>query len=272
MKQLVDGLNDCTNSEYHNDKKYVSSSVLKTVLKSLDKYYDEYVLGNKPEFSQTTLAAFSEGSLTHAHILEPHTVANDFAFFKGFRKAGPEYEAFLAAQRKGVPVISSPQKHRVDQLIAAYKARPEAVELIKNGFAEQTICGNLFGVDVKVRFDYINVEAGYIADVKTTGYGSDLESFKLTVNDFSYQLSAALYCAMAEQYYGKPFKFYFIVLSKKTFTCDVYVASKKTMNDGKRMVQEACLKLKNARENNCWTEITERDKLALVTDYEIQEL
>jgi len=273
VKELVDGLNECDNAEYHADRKYISSSVLKKIYKSLDEYYLEYVLGNKKEHSKATLDSFDLGSLTHSYILEPDKVLNDFNFFKGFRKQGPEYEEFLANAAAGKPIISGPQKHRVEQLIEAYKRRPEAVNLIKNGFAEQTICGTLNNVPIKVRFDWINVEAGYIADVKTTGYPADLESFKLTCDGLSYNLSAALYCAMAEQFYGKKFDFYFIVLSKKDVTCEVFKIGEQTMLEGKRIVAAACAKYVKAKESNVWTELVEPSTITAVdSNYEIKEI
>lgn len=272
VKKLVDGLNDCTNSEYHADRNYLSSSVLKTVLKSLDTYYLEYILGEKKEISSTLQATFDLGSLVHSMILEPHLTNNEFQYFKGFRKSGKEYEDFLSSARAGVPIISSPQKHKADELMKAYKRNQAAVGLIKNGEAEQTICGELHGVPIKTRFDYINVEAGYIVDVKTTGYASNLESFRMSFDTLQYNLSAALYLDMAEKFYGKKFDFYMLVLSKKDITCDVFKLSQDTINSGKRLVLEACQKYIKAKSTNVWTEITERDKLQAVTDYEIKEL
>ena len=46
-KELVDGVNYCSNFDYHSNRTYLSSSVLKTVYKDLAKYYAEYILGEK---------------------------------------------------------------------------------------------------------------------------------------------------------------------------------------------------------------------------------
>lgn len=270
-KVLVDGLNDCSNADYHADRKYLSSSVLKSVYKSLDIYYNEYILGMKKEVGQSTQAAFDLGSLVHSYILEPEKTLNEFAFFTGFRKAGQEYQDFLTNQAAGRTVIGNGQQLLATQMIESFKNNDAAVQLIQGGFAEQTICGTLNGVPIKTRYDYINVDKGYIADVKTTSYPSDKDSFKLTVDGLMYHLSAALYCAMAEQYYGKPFDFYFIVLSKKEKTCDVFKASEETMNAGKMIVHKALQKYKKAKETNVWTELTESDNI-LETEYVIEEI
>jgi exodeoxyribonuclease VIII len=269
---LQDGLNDCDNSDYHADRKYLSSSVLKSVYKSLDNYYNEYILGNKREISSSTQSAFDLGSLVHSYILEPDKTLNDFAFFTGFRKAGKEYEEFLESQKTGKTVVSSAQKQQAEAMIESFKTCDAAKNLISNGFAEQTICGSLKGVPIKVRFDWINVEAGYIADVKTTSYPSDKESFKLTIDGLSYNLSAALYCAMAEQFYGKKFDFYFIVLSKKDRTCDVFKTSEETMQTGLDMVYKALAKYKKAKETNVWTELVDSARILKDTDYVIEEI
>ena len=255
IKELVNGLNDVTNAEYHADRKYLSSSVLKTVLESLAKYKNDYILGLKPEHSQSTQNNFDVGTLMHSMILEPHTVETEFNYYKGMRKAGAEFDAFIAnCHNPKLPCISINQRKVAQDCMEAYQRHTVAQSLISNGYAEQTICGTLHGVPIKARFDWINVEDGYIADVKTTGYSSDLESFKSTCDSFKYPLSGALYTAMAEAHYGKPFKFYYIVLSKKEKTCDVYLTSTRTMNAGKAKVAEACAKYLRAKETNVWTD------------------
>jgi len=157
-------------------------------------------------------------------------------------------------------------------MIEAFKKNDAARNLISNGFAEQTICGQLNGVPIKVRFDWINVEAGYIADIKTTGYPSDRDSFKLTIDGLMYNLSAAFYCAMAEQYYGKKFDFYFVVLSKKDRTCDVFKTSEETMQTGMNFVNKALIKYKKAKETNCWTELVDPARILKDSEYVIEEI
>jgi len=254
-KELFDGLNDCSNFDYHADRKYLSSSVLKTVHKSLELYHREYILGLKEPTSPQSQNNFDVGSLTHSYILEPHLVKEDYNFYFGMRKAGAEFEAFLKGlTNKTLPIISVNQHKVATDCYEAFKRRKEAVELISGGFSEQTICGTLHGVPIKTRYDYINVEKGYIADVKTTGYSADVDTFKSTCETLMYPLSAALYCAMAEQYYGKKFDFYYIVLSKKDKTCEVFKTSKKTMNEGNAIVKATCEKFLTAKKSGNWIE------------------
>lgn len=276
--ELVDGLNECSNAEYHADRKYLSSSVLKTVLESLDKYHNDYILGNKTEYSTATQSNFDVGSLIHSMILEPETVASGYNYYKGFRKAGAEYDSFLATcSNKALPIISVNQLKQASELLEAFNKLGAAKNLIRNGAAEQTICGNIAGVPIKTRFDWINAEEGYIADVKSTGYSSDKESFTSTIESFKYDLSGALYTMMAESYYGKPFDFYYIVVSKKDKTCDVYKTSKKRMLDGRKKVIQACEKYLRAKETNVWREVSNEDTIISTatlntTPYIIEEI
>lgn len=276
VKELIDGLNYCTNAEYHSNRTYLSSSVLKTVLESLEKYKNDYILGLKPETSSSSQNNFDVGTLLHSMILEPETVETEFNYYKGMRKAGSEYEAFLAnCKNPKLPCISINQRKVAQDCMDAYNKHAVAKSLVKNGFAEQTICGTLHGVPIKTRFDWINVEEGYIADVKSTGYGSDLETFKATCDSFKYPLSGALYTAMAEQFYGKKFQFYYIVLSKKDKTCDVYKTSSATMAAGKTSIKLACEKYLLAKSTNNWTDAPSTDMILSIdteTPYIIQDV
>lgn len=266
---LKDGINNVTNKEYHSDKVYLSSSNLKMILKNPAQFYDEKILGNKVPDER---AVFDEGSYTHSLILEPEKIAEEYAFFEGFRKQGKEWEAFKE-ENKGKTLLSAPQKHRCHDLLDAYNRRPEAINFISGGLVEHTLCGKLLDVPVKVRFDYINIEKGYIADIKTTGYPADIDIFKNTVKDFGYELSAALYSEVAKQFYKKSFDFYFIVLSKPERVCDVYKASETTLNTGKVMVYKALKKYKTCLETGIW-EDSELKKSAELkkSNYEILEV
>ena len=126
-------------------------------------------------------------------------------------------------------------------------------------------------VPIKVRADYINVDKGYIADVKTTGYGSDVDTFKYVVQNLSYDLSAALYCQMFKQYYNKDFDFYFIVLGKRDIMCEVYKASEDTIKRGELLIIEALNIYKKCLETNDWTNNKKKDIISS-DDYEILEV
>lgn len=265
--KLKPGINDCTNEEYHGDKNYLSSSNLKLLLKDTEKFKTEFIEGVK---ERKQVNAFDEGSYAHALILEPHVIEDEFAFYSGFRKSGKAWEEFKR-MHDGKIILSKPQKHRVEKWVESYNERSEAISLVSGGVAEQSIVGTLNDVPIKVRADYVNVEKGYIADVKTTAYSPDVDSFKQVIDMFSYDLSAALYCQMFEQYYNKPFDFYFIVLGKKDHICEVYKMSDTTMNKGKLEVSKALKIYKECKEKNDWTN-NNKKHIIESKDYEILEV
>jgi len=247
------GILECTNEEYHSEKEHLSSSNYKSLLKDPAKFYKEKILGEREDFPQSTLNAFDEGSYAHTLILEPEMVEKEYRFFDGLRKQGQKWEDFKAdPANQGYVLLSKAQKIKVHSWVDAYKQLPTAVELVSGGFAEHTLFSELDGVKSKVRADYINIDKGYIADVKTTSGMTDVDSFKFTVDSFMYDLSAALYCKLFEDHYGKKFDFYFIVLGKRDSSCEVYKLSSTSKAEGMRKVNKALDIYKKCKKSGIW--------------------
>ena len=271
-KDLKGIYDDLTNDEYHGEKKHLSSSNLKTLLKDAAKFYDEKILGNRKQEQKN---AFDEGSLAHCYILEPHMLDKDFAIFDGFRKSGKVWESFKAAEVEGLnrTILSKPQQKRVLNWIKGYEKNKTAVELIKPCKAELSLFGKMDEVPIKVRADAINIEEGYIADVKTTAYDTDVDSFKQTVTDFGYDLSAALYCTMFEIHFKKKFDFYFVVLGKKDASCEVFRLSDETRKKGMESIKKALKLYKKCVKLGKWESDPKVEFLAKeYDDYEILEV
>jgi exodeoxyribonuclease VIII len=269
---LQPGVNEgVSNADYHADRNYLSSSAYKLLLKSAKEFESKYILETVEE-EQKENPAFSEGSLVHSYILEPHLVDKEYAFFPGFRKAGVEFQKFKAKNRDKT-IISASQKTRCLKCVDNYNENDAAVALVDGGFPEHTICGDFMGINSKVRTDYINVEKGYIADVKTTAWGSDQATFRDTVLRYRYDLSAVLYAEICKQYYGKDFDFYFIVLSKKEPTCDVFKLSEKSYDKGYQDLVKAAKKYKQCKESGIWLDESDIAKKEINnSEYEILEV
>lgn len=265
--RLTPGINNCTNEQYHGDKSYLSSSNLKLILKDPLQFKIE-VIDGKRENKQVN--AFDEGSYAHSLILEPENVDKEYAFFDGFRKAGADWEIFKAAN-EGKILLSKPQKHRVELWVEAYRQRKQAVNLISGGFPEQSLALNYLDIKIKVRADYINIDKGYIADVKTTGYSPDVDTFSHVIASLGYDLSAALYTQMFSQHYGKKFDFYFVVLGKKEISCEVFKASEATLQKGEMMIIDAINKYKKCLKTGIWTN-NKTSSILEEDDYEILEV
>jgi len=250
-KKLVNGINEVSNADYHADNEYMSSSDLKLILESAEKFRDKKILGKREERHKKSF--FDEGSLTHSLILEPEMVSKEYIFWDGYIKRGKIWEAFKKEnERDGVTIMSSPQVKRCQSYLEAYKKNPVAAKFIEGGHPEKTICQEWNGVKVKARTDYINVEKGYIADVKTSARPIDLDSFRMTIEQYKYYLSAYLYCKVAELEYGKPFDFYFIVIDKKELYTEVYKASDTMLNNGRMLVMRAVKKYKDCKKEDKW--------------------
>lgn len=268
MFKLNLGINDCTNSQYHQDCEYLSSSDYKLLLKDPSEFYKKKYMATE---AQEEKDFFSEGSYVHSRLLEGHVTDSEFAIFEGLRKQGAVWEAFKASN-SGKTILSKPQLERCNRMIRGYKARPEAVELLKGTLSEHTVCVDFSGVPTKVRADAINIEAGYIVDVKTTAFEADIDNFKTTCQQWDYPLSAALYTTIMEQFYGKPFVFYWLVLSKKDGTCELFKMSQATRDIGDRKIAKAQKIYKQCLSTGIWTSAENNDIVKSNSNYEVLEI
>jgi exodeoxyribonuclease VIII len=268
------GIVKISNELYHAEKKHISSSNLKSLLKDPGIFYKEKILGDRKEHSNATQGIFDDGTLAHTLILEPEEFHNEFRVFPGFRKQGKDWEVFKNdPANNGYVLVSKSQKAKVEAWVESYRRLPTAVNLIKGGFSEHTLFGELMGVPIKVRADYINIDNGYIADVKTTSGTTDVDGFKYTVESFEYDLSAALYSMMFKQHYGKDFEFYFVVLGKRDKSCEVFKLSEASRVAGELKVLKALKTYKECKESGIWS-LTGNKVNDIVEDesYEILEV
>lgn len=241
-------LTGTSNADYHADRSHLSSSGLKLLLASPEQFYAEYVLGQR---AQGDSPAFAEGTLVHSLILEPHLVEGEYAIFPGLRKSGKLWELFQA-EHAGRKIVSAAQMLRCEALARSYQNTRLAVELVSGGHSEHSMVSEILGVPVKARADYININKRYIVDVKTTSSPTGTDFFKETIKQYSYDLSAALYCQIAHDTYKSLFDFYWLVLSKADQMCRVYKASSATLSGGAAQVTQALVTYKKCRETGIW--------------------
>jgi exodeoxyribonuclease VIII len=270
LKKLKEGVNHVTNSEYHGDKNWLSSSNLKVLLKDRQQFHEEFILGNK---RLTTGTFLDEGSYVHSLILEPHMVAEEYAISQSFHRRGPEWTSFVEQNEStGKILLSKAQDKRCRTYLQAFERNPLAVDLVKEGKAEYSICANIDGVNLKMRADWINVEEGYIADVKTSQFSVERDSFKMTMDKYKYPLSGALYAMIAEKHFGKPFDFYYIAISKSDLECRVFKTSEDTMSRGMFEVKKALSIYKECMETGNWDSPDLSDHKLRVGNEEIEEV
>ena len=237
-----------SNADYHADKTRVSSSQLKTILRSPEQYYKEYVLSQR---DNTPKDKFVFGSFVHTLILEPHKVQTEYAVYEGLRRGGKAWEQF-AEVNKGKNILTSVQVNQAEKLFASYKANKTAVSMLEGALSEHNLFGEVLGVAGKARADSIHINKNYIVDVKTTSSGSDRELFALACESYRYDLSASYYLELARQTYKKEFDFYFFVLSKTDGQLKIYKAGPEFLYTGKLMYTRAIKLLIKCQELNQW--------------------
>lgn len=268
--KLVLGINECTNAQYHGDKDWLSSTSIKDFIKDPQKFYRVYIERSEEKESIGEDVA-SDGTLAHSLILEPEKFDQEYAIFEGWRKAGKDYEDFKQ-KHPHLHVVSKPQLKKVQSWVSSFNKLAPAKSLISGGASELSLAIELEGVKIKVRADYINIDRGYIADVKTSSLPSDVESFRGAVKNYGYDLSAALYLMAFEKFYQKDINdFYFIVLGKRDLQCQVYRLSDETRIIGKAKVIKALQQLKHCIETNDWTSCSSASTMQS-EDYEIKEV
>jgi hypothetical protein len=167
---LTKGFSEVSNEIYHADTEYVSSSVLKTILKDIGDYKKQYIDGEKKSFSNREALDF--GSYLHALILEPHLVDVEFQVFSGLQKEGPEWDDFVENKLDPTKIlIMGSQQTIAKKLLENYYKKEIYQEdgssmllnqMFVGGKAEESLCTELDGVKVKVRFDYRKENVKYL--------------------------------------------------------------------------------------------------------------
>jgi len=216
---------ELTNEQYHSDRTSVSSSTIKAAFKGKESFEQYLSMANSPS------DAMQLGTYVHALILEPTTVATDFAVFEGARRFGKTWDKFRE-DNEGKIILLSEQRDLGNLLAAEFANTPEARELISDGKPEVSFFTELQGVNVKVRTDWLRND-GSIVDVKTTSGPLIDYEISQAIAQWKYELSAALYCDVLEQWDGKKHDFYFVFLSKKEGKCRCFKASEQLLEAGR---------------------------------------
>jgi hypothetical protein len=266
-----------SNEDYHADREFKSSSVLKTILKNPREYYYKYVLGEE-ESKPRNMASMNLGSYVHGLILEPELIDEEFAVFSGKVKRGHAWDEF-SKQNEGKIIITTSQKRTAEKIFSAFKEtslilgdKEEEIEVssfYSGGKAEETVTAIIDGMPIKVRFDYRKLESGKFAsinDIKTTFENmkwSNKSEIERICKGYMYDLSAALYCDVVEKVTGVKHDFYFTFLSTSDFGVRHVKASEQFLEEGRRKYKEAIRLIKLGDETGVYysNEIEEIDSV-----------
>lgn len=197
-----------SNTEYHALPS-VSSSKLKTILRSPAHYHAAYLAG-APRKEPT--ASMVLGSLTHTLFLEPEQYGSEYIVAPECDRRTKDGKAIYAAFQDaadGLTIITAEQLQTA-QAMANALCGHIIHEAMTGGHAEASIFYSAsvggVGTACRIRPDYHIAPSdvwptGLIIDVKTTDDARP-EAFARTCVNFGYDLSAAMYCDGFQSHYG----------------------------------------------------------------------
>jgi len=245
-----------TNEAYHANRTHVSSSGLKLYLKDPVAYHKQYVQGIPWEVPVALQNAFDFGTYVHAMVLEPHLLEEDFAIYESGCREAFDYD------NQGKMLITSGQDHIARRMFDNYSKavfHPEDKKIstfFEGGKAEESMFAELDGLKVKIRTDYRKVDSdgiyASINDVKSTSKNVNFKNVTKICEELDYDLSAALYCDVAEKVTGIRHDFYFLFMGKKDYKSEIFKASEDFLERGRRKYKRAIAGIKKSRETNVW--------------------
>lgn len=195
-----------SNADYHSLPS-VSSSKLKTILRSPAHYHAAYLAG-APRKEPT--ASMVLGSLTHTLFLEPENFGSEYIIAPDCDRRTKEGKAVYAAFQDaadGLTIITAEQLATA-QAMASALCGHIIHEAMTSGHAEASIfwADEQTGLACRIRPDYHippceTWPSGLIIDVKTTDDARP-EAFARTCVTYGYDLSAAMYCDGFQRCHG----------------------------------------------------------------------
>lgn len=248
---LKPGINeDIDNATYHGDKNYYSSSSLKLLLEDPNQFYKKHIL-KENTFKSVGSTHMDLGSFVHSLILEPEKTEAEFIVWDGTRR-GTEWLEFSKENKN--KIIISDKQNSLGRTLYDNAMKHKAVKhLLKDGFPEFTYCTTLSDINIKVRADYINLEGGYILDVKTTSKPLTKDALMGSIASLHYDLSVALYVDAFSKINNKPLDFYFIfVNTKDTLDVEVFKASPMLINNGRKKYKKAINIMNKCLKSGIW--------------------
>ncbi|MCK5883883.1 MAG: PD-(D/E)XK nuclease-like domain-containing protein [Bacteriovoracaceae bacterium] len=225
-----------SNADYHAQRPiedhFFSSSQLKTILESPEKFHEKYLCNGASEPTPAGLqAAFDTGSYYHTSILEPHLLEEECVIWPGKVRAGAKWKEFKE-EHSGKAILTKSDVAKANILIKGTKDNPLSMKIYTGGKAETSLfvtyhvdvegsaiylktpkknfkltstgwasipksiklSEDLVPVQIKVRCDYRQQTLGYISDLKsTTGDPKNDEAILHKIKMYQYEFSACLY-------------------------------------------------------------------------------
>jgi len=193
------------------------------------------------------------GRLMHAMVFESETIDDHWEVWDSGRRAGKEWEAFLA-RSKGKEILRAPEDWAAAEAVAAaVQAHPIAARYLREGKPEQTIrwTDATTNIACKGRADWIT-PGGVIVDLKTTRDISPRTVARQLVA-LSYHAQAAFYCDGAEATTHWSHGFAWIYVEQKPpYDVAVYTCPTDVLSAGRDLYLTWLRRVAQCRDNGTW--------------------
>ena len=214
----------------HLGKQALSSSACKMLLESPKTYYYVTKYGQKEESP-----ALLMGNLIHTMILEPQEFDNRFDISSTKGKTTKAFKELKETSQKAV--ITSDEYDAAMRVVGAFNRNEIVSKYLEGATFEKPGVGMLSGLPFRAKADILNLEEGFIADIKTT---TDLHSnFRFSARKYGYDMQAYIYT----QIFGVK-DFYFIAIDKKSLDIGLFTVSEQFLFDGEQKVELAIERFK----------------------------
>tara|TARA_R110001592_G_C13031457_1_gene738435 strand:- start:78 stop:953 length:876 start_codon:yes stop_codon:yes gene_type:complete len=209
-------------------KQALSSSILKTILKS-PKEYQRYL--NKEGDDDTQ--PLRDGKLFHWRVLEPHK----FDDLNIVDIASKNTKAYKEAVAELGMVFTRKEINMAIELADILHNNKEAMELIAEGDYEVPQMQMIEGIPIRGKADIL-LHDTHIIDLKTT---ADISTFQWSAKKYGYDLQAYLYL----QLFPEAEKFTFLCIDKKTKDVGIFECSEEFLESGKEKLERGLQKYKD---------------------------
>lgn len=239
-----------TDDEYHGDTEHVSSTQLKSMLKT-----PQHFLAAVQGAGKDT-AALEFGRLAHMAVFEPWRFEDLVLPFDGeFNRRYRECKKFVADHPNHIVI----GQDKYDALLAmrnavrSHRFRGRALgEWFDEGEPEKAIyfVERVTGVKCRVKVDCLHPE--FIFDLKST---LDVlpRSFSSVVQNYHYDMSAFMYQTGVQYFTGGDRPFIFVPVEKEApYSVMTYTAGDSLLDNGAQKFEDALNRLKHAREHDSW--------------------
>ena len=242
---MTQGSVQISNAEYHKHFA-VSSSMIKVMDKHGPRaYWNSFLNPDRPE--KKPAPALILGSLTHAAILAPKDLGNQFKVVSSrTTKKGKEEAA--EAEAKGITAVTNDQWDLAMAMRESVHREKEAADLLATGVAEKSwwSVDESTSLDIKARSDWFT--GNTIVDLKTSRSGAAPKEFAKSVANLGYHLQAAHYLEVT----GAKRFIFLVIQSEWPFDIGLYELDEQSIDLGYRQRRRALDQISECQISDHW--------------------